>query len=255
MKIRKLFLTLMGLALISSPVLADRFETGASDPGNTVTFKVSAPLETIVGTSAGVSGHFTFDPGDVKASGDARFVVDVTSFETGIDMRDEHFRDNFLHTGQYPTAVFTLDKIVKTSRKKLKPGQSAEVEAEGTFDLHGVKRTERVKGVLTYIEGSDATKGVLPGNILAIDASFRIKLADYNIERPQMLVLKVGEEVDIDVIARLTDAPQKLARASKPCSGKSNPCVAHPCSGAKCTTCSADKANPGGASPSNPSGL
>ena len=114
MKMRTLLLTLMGLPLVSSPALADRFETGAGDAGNSVTFKVSAPLETIVGTSAGVSGHFTFDPNDVRASGDARFVVDVASFETGIDLRDEHFRDNFLHTGEYPQAVFTLERIVKS---------------------------------------------------------------------------------------------------------------------------------------------
>ena len=268
MKVRNLLFTLLGFGLIGSPVLAERFQTAPDNSGNSLTFRLSAPLETIVGTSAGVSGHFSFDPNDVRASSDASFVVDVASFDTGIDMRDEHFRDNFLHTGEYPSAVFTLDRILKSSKKKLKPGESAELEAEGTFDLHGVKRTERVKGVVTYIEGSDATKGVLPGNILALDASFRIKLADYNIERPQMLVLKVGEEVDINVVSRLTDAPHLLASSGKcsACGGKCNPCGAgkcnpcgdakcNPCGGAKCNPCGGAKCNPCGAGKANPCGI
>lgn len=251
MKICKPLYVLLALALASSPVLAERFETGKTDPGNNVIFKVSAPLETIVGTTAGVSGSFEFDPTNIKASSAARFEVDVASFNSGIELRDEHFRDNFLHTDQYPKAIFTLDRIVKASRKKVKSGESVELEAEGTFDLHGVKRTERVKATVTYMEGSEATKGVLPGNIIALNASFRIRLADYGIERPQMLVLKVGEEVDINVVTRLTDAPHLLASADNPCGGGK----CNPCGGGKCNPCGGDKASPCGGSPGNPCGL
>ena len=253
MKTRKLFYALFALALAGGPVWAGNFQTGANDPGNTVTFRISAPLETIVGTSAGgISGHFHLDPNDVKGSSKARFEVDVASFETGIDLRDEHFRDNFLHTGQYPKAVFTLDRVVEASKNEAKPGAPVEIEAEGTFELHGVKRTERVRAWVTHIEGDETTKGVLPGNLVAIDARFRIKLADYDIERPQMLVLKVGEEVDINVVARLSDAQQLAAGAAcNPCGGA----ACNPCGGAACNPCGGAACNPCGGAACNPCGL
>lgn len=52
----------------------------------------------------------------------------------------------------------------------------------------------------------------LLGNLLRITTEFDVKLSDYKIERPQMVVLKVGEvaRVNLDVFA--TDAnPQKLS--------------------------------------------
>lgn len=52
----------------------------------------------------------------------------------------------------------------------------------------------------------------LLGNLLRITTEFDVKLSDYKIERPQMLVLKVGEvaRVNLDIFA--TDAnPQKLS--------------------------------------------
>lgn len=261
MRTRKLIYAVFALALASGPARAGLFHTGADDPGNTTTFTVTAPLEKIVGTSGGgIKGHFHFDPSDVQGSSGARFEVDVASFNTGIDLRDQHFRDNFLHTEQYPTAVFTLSRILEASSNEAEPGSPVEIQAEGTFDLHGVQRTEQVSATVTYIEGDETTKGVLPGNIVAVDARFRIKLADYGIERPQMLVLKVGEEVDVNVVARLSDAPQLAAGAAcNPCGASAgNPCggaACSPCGGAACNPCSGVASNPCGGGASNPCGI
>lgn len=94
--------------------------------------------------------------------------------------------------------------------------------------VHGVSRKETVKATTTYIEGSEATKGVLPGNIVALNANFRVALADYRIERPEMLVLKVGTHVDINLVSRLTDSPDATGGG---CGGK---CKVGKCSGGKC---------------------
>ena len=199
----------LALGMATGAVWGTKFETNPGDPGSSITFEVSAPLETIVGTSAAVKGHFTFDPGNVKASGGGLFVVDVAKFRTGIDLRDEHFRDNFLQTKKYPNATFTLGKITKALKKSIKSGASVELEIEGTMNMHGVKQKEKATATVTYFD-KEAAGGVLPGNVIVVKASFQIALADYGIKRPQMLVLKVGEVVDIDLTSRLTDAP-KLA--------------------------------------------
>jgi polyisoprenoid-binding protein YceI len=175
-------------------------------------------LETIVGTNAGVKGHFNFDPMNVKASSKGMFVIDVTKFRTGIDPRDEHFRDRFLHTKKFPEATFTLDKVLKASKKSIKSGESVELEIEGTMDMHGVKRKEKATVTVTYLD-YEAAGGVLPGNVIAVKASFRVALADYNVERPEMLILKVGEVVDIRIASRLTDSPEMASGGCGGCGG------------------------------------
>ena len=219
MRASRFFSALIALGLITGPAWAALFETGKKASGNNVKFEVSAPLETIVGNTAGVSGYFDFDPNHVTASTGARFEVDVTSFYTGIALRDEHFRDNFLHTKKYPTAVFILDKILSASQDTVQSGESVEVELEGTLYLHGVEQTMGAVATVTYIEGSEATQSMLPGNIVAINAHFRIVLADYNIERAEVLMLRVGDEVDITLFSRLTDAPQMSAGSCGGCDG------------------------------------
>ena len=197
----------LALGVASSTAWAVNFETNPGDPGNTVTFKITAPLETIVGTSAAVKGRFKFNPSDVKASSGGMFIVDATKFKTGIAVRDGHLRDNFLHTANYPNATFTLDNITKASKKSISPGESVELEIEGTMDIHGVKHRENATVTVTYLDAK-STGDVLPGNVIVIKASCQIALADYKIIRPEILLLKIGEVVNIDMTSRLTDSPK-----------------------------------------------
>jgi hypothetical protein len=96
--------------------------------------------------------------------------------------------------------------------------------------LHGVSRKETVKATITYIEGNEDTKKVMPGNLVTLNASFRVALADYNIERPKALFLKVGDVVDITLVARLTDSPDSAGDGCGGCGG----CGGGKCGGGKC---------------------
>lgn len=189
-------------------------EFKATDPmgRNTVQFKTSAPLEDIVGTTNRVTGEIKVDPQNLK-NGDAfaRFEVDLASLDTGIGLRDTHMREQYLHTDRYPKAVFTLEGIEAPARR-LEPNQTVTLKARGFFELHGVKRNIEVPIQVTYLPESQATMGKLPGNLLRISSQFDIKLQDYKIERPQMVLLKVGEvaHISLDVFATDADA-QKMS--------------------------------------------
>lgn len=177
---------------------------------NVVQFRTSAPLEDIVGTTNQISGDVTVDPGDLKSGRiSARFDVKLASLDTGISLRNTHMKDNYLQTNRYPEAIFTLKKITSSPRKDLKPNQGVHLIAEGTFQLHGVERKIKVPVTVTYLPASKTTMSKLPGNLLRIQASFPVKLADYNIERPQMVVLKVGEVAHVNVEAFATDASRQ----------------------------------------------
>ena len=64
---------------------------------------------------------------------------------------------------------------------------------------------------MVYTDDDMVTAHVLPENVIAEQASFRVARADCRIERPEMLILKVGEVVDVDVILRMKDARKSMS--------------------------------------------
>lgn len=202
----------LGFAIASLAAGSNEFNVGDPLGRNTVQFRTSAPLEDIIGTTSKVSGRIVVDPENLKNGHiSAVFDVDLASLETGIALRDTHLRDNFLHTAQHPKAVFSMQRIIKTSNSSLKPNQPVKVVAEGTFSLHGVEKHIRIPVVVTYLPQSESTMGKLPGNLLRITSQFPVKLSDYAIERPQMLILKVGQVAQIDLDVFATDAgPEQM---------------------------------------------
>ena len=122
------------------------------------------------------------------------------------------------------------------------------VDAVGTLELHGVKKPVTIKDVkVTYFKESDATKAKMPVNLLHIEGGFSIKRSDSNIKRPQMVLLKLDEniKVNVDVFATTATPSGMAANPCNPCGSKKpvNPC--NPCSGKKpanpCNPCGGKK--------------
>ena len=194
-----------------------------NDPGgrDVFTFESKAPLEKIVGTTNKIMGHVHVNPTDITKGLMAMFEVDLASIKTGLGLRDQHMRDNFLETGKYPKTTLTVDKVTSVSHKILMDMKSIEVDAEGTLDLHGVKNKVQLKNMtVTYFQESDATKGKMAGDLLIINSSFSVELPDYNIKVPQMIVLKLDKTIKVSV--DLTGSTMVMGSAN-PC----NPC--NPC--------------------------
>jgi hypothetical protein len=75
----------------------------------------------------------------------------------------------------------------------LLPGQSAAFTLTGTFELHGVSR--RIAILCEATRREDGT--------LRATARFPVRLADYGIDRPKFLVLKLDEvqQVTVELLA------------------------------------------------------
>ena len=185
-------------------------------------FKSKALLETIVGTTNQITGKIIVHPDDVTKDLQATFEIDLASIKTGIKMRDEHLREQYLETKKFPKAILTIEKIIKVEEKerkeerktsqKLENGKSAYVDAEGLLKLHGVEKRITLKGVkVTYLKGSkELEAGHMFGDLLKIDGNFSLKLSDFKIKVPQFLVLKLSEEIQIEIsILATTVAPKK----------------------------------------------
>ena len=110
-------------------------------------------------------------------------LVKLDTLETGIGLRDHHLRDNYLEVGKGDGYnVATLENIQLEKRD----GKSA---FQATLLLHGQKR--QVSGTSTLHRRSDGTTHV--------DAEFRLKVSEFEIQKPTYLGVGVRDEIQVKV--------------------------------------------------------
>jgi polyisoprenoid-binding protein YceI len=182
-------------------------------PAPQVRFTLNAPLDSILGSSKRIAGTVKLDPA-AWASGTGRVEVDLSSFRTGVALRDEDLRDQFFEADRFRSAVLTINNFDRISPAQLTPDQDFQAEAVGIFSLHGIERPVRVS-----IAGHATEQG--GQQILAVRGTFSVALADYRIQRPSRLFLKVGEVAQVDFSAAFasplsTSVVPSPARASRP---------------------------------------
>jgi polyisoprenoid-binding protein YceI len=207
------FMLLLAAVSMAQQVTTKTFYVNDTKKRDVVTFTSKAPLETIVGTTADVSGFVTVNLDDIKGSAKARFEVDLTTLKTGIEMRDNHMRDNFLETGKYPKAIFELTKVDSTSQNRLENQKQVTLTMQGNFTVHGTTKPITIPATITYYSESDQTKARAEGDLMHIAVNFDMLLGDYGIKRPQMLFMKLDEtqKINIDMIGSTASAPVEKA--------------------------------------------
>jgi len=118
---------------------------------------------------------------------DGTVVFDLKTLDTGISLRNEHMRDNYLEVGKgagYDTAALTgID---------LKGLNGDAPEGKGSFSgmltVHGVTKS---------VSGSAEVRKA--GSGVRVKASFPVNLPDYNIPEPRYLGVGVKNTVQVDV--------------------------------------------------------
>ncbi|MDH3196953.1 MAG: YceI family protein [Candidatus Krumholzibacteria bacterium] len=181
---------------------AERFEVTAGAEGNLVTFESKAMMETFHGKTHRVSGYLELNPGAIGDSVAVFLEVDLATLDTGIGLRNRHMRENHLETDRYPLAVFRGAAILRGGGSALTAGASARFFVAGTMELHGVIRPLQIL-VDVVLEGEDRRR-------LQVSTEFPITLAEYEIERPKFIVLKLGETqmVTVNLLA-VSGAPER----------------------------------------------
>jgi polyisoprenoid-binding protein YceI len=205
-----LLIALIAVSVSSARAETKMFRTVPADPKNVIQFSSKATLETVVGHTSSVIAHVDLNFDSLITTKDAQFDVDLNTLDTGIGMRNNDMRKDFLETGKFPSATFKLTRFVSADKTALKPGETAHAIAEGDFTVHGVSKSYQVPVTITYDASSSASKMRLSGgtgNILAVDGEWTVKLADHNITRPQMLFMRLAEEQRINISVALTDLP------------------------------------------------
>lgn len=189
---------LVGWAFFVAPrtALGAEFDVDTT-AANLVRFVSDAPIEDFAGTTSEIDGY-VFWPGNTAPdqapldSSEFYFEVPLSTLRTGIELRDNHMRERYLESGEFPYASF------KGSLQAVESNGEGHYEmlAKGDFSLHGVTRPVEIKAAA---DGNDGG--------YRVQSDFIIRLPDYDIDVPSLMFMKISEEIQVHLDFNLLPAP------------------------------------------------
>lgn len=112
--------------------------------------------------------------------------VDLTKIDSGIELRDSHLKEKYLHTEKYPHA------ILKVKDLKLMEGKTFEGKFKAKLLFHGIEKDIEVSGNLLKKD-----------NHIEVMGEFDLKLTDYSIELPSFQGITAADIVKIKVNTKI----------------------------------------------------
>ena len=206
--IRRLALCVLALtsaAALPSAAFAEPIAFKMLSTYSRATFKTDAPLETIVGTTAGpaVTGNLTVDPSK-PATGQGSIKVDLTTLNSGVTKRDQDMQQpQYLDTANEANkfAVFEIRSIDIAA--PLEAGKEVPAKVKGVLTIKQKPVDVVADARVTYIkltpEQVEAQKrfGFTSDN-LKVRAKFGTLFSNHGITIPQLLFLKVSNEIQLE---------------------------------------------------------
>lgn len=113
------------------------------------------------------------------------FVIKDFDFEN--QLMEDHFNEKYLESEKFPKSQFSgqFDRIPDVTQPGIHP-----VKVTGNLTIHGVTRPVTVNGTLSMKNG-----------IITAKAAFKVKLEDYRIKVPTIVVAKIAEVIAVDLEA------------------------------------------------------
>lgn len=203
---KKMLISLTLTLLLTAAVTAQGFKVKAGgmqtfnfeDRGgrNQVTFFSETPLEDINGTANGIGGSVSFDVANFAQTLKGKLTVQVTSMNTGIELRNKHLQSsNWLDAQKFPEISFEIKSV---SDVKQSADNKLEFRVKGNFTLHGVTKEVVATGEATYLDENEQTKKRSPGDLLGVRAKFSVNLSEFGVDNA-VIGNKVSEKIEIGV--------------------------------------------------------
>ena len=143
-----------------------------------ISFFSEAPLEDITAVNNKVKAVFDSQTKEIV------FQLNIKDFIFPKKLMQEHFNENYLESDIYPKSIFQ-GIILHSNLNKETDGNT---RVEGDLSIHGKTNKIIVEG--KFLESDDR---------IIIKANFPIKLEDYNISIPKIVMYKIAEEIDVSV--------------------------------------------------------
>ncbi|HET6266647.1 MAG TPA: YceI family protein [Acidobacteriota bacterium] len=174
----------LAFILVCAFVSAESQKYDISPPLSSLTFDVSAQVHQVHGTSNAFSGTITGDPADITTAS-ITVSLDPSTFDTQDKARDQVMREKSLETDKYPAVAF-VSKAVEATSKQLEPDKPLSATIKGTLKLHGMDKEMSVPVTITLHE-----------NQITAEGDMALKLDDWNIFRPRVVLFKLQNDIKI----------------------------------------------------------
>ena len=193
---KRTLLALAAAAAISN-THAETLTFDFKDPkgDNNIVFKLDAPLESINGTTTGISGKVTVDAANAgNAAG--KIVVAAETLQVPNPVMKEHLQGpKWLDIKTNPEISFEIQEVKNVQRN----GDTGTADVKGLFILKGVSKEITVPVKVTYLPGKlKARGGDKEGDLLVVRSNFKLNRSDFGIQ-PGQATDKVSEEIDISL--------------------------------------------------------
>lgn len=153
------------------------------DPAHTTAnFTLGDVLHTVRGSFKMQSGELHYDPTTAKVSGE--IVFDATSGRSGNATRDHKMHKNVLESERYPRISFRPDR----TEGRVSVRGSSTIQVHGVFAIHGSEHEMTVSVPVKFDTGH-----------WEASAHFQVPYAQWGMKNPSVLLLRVGDTVDIDL--------------------------------------------------------
>ena len=143
-----------------------------------ITFFSEAPIENIQAINKKVGAVYNVSTSELV------FSVKIEDFIFPKKLMQEHFNENYLESDIYPKSTFVGNVV------ELKENGYAKVK--GKLNIHGVTNSIVAEGILNINKSN-----------VVIKAKFSVKLEDYNIDVPKIVIYNIAEVIDVDVEIQL----------------------------------------------------
>lgn len=180
MELRTYIILILTISTITTSTLSAQYYFTKS---GYISFFSEAPLENIAAHNNKATSVLDVGTGKLE------FAVLIRAFKFEKALMQEHFNTDFMESAKYPKATFN-GKITNIESLNFKQDGTYDVTVTGELTIHGI--TQQVS--------TDARFIIENGNISS-EAVFQVKLADYSIEIPTVVVDNIAEVVEVTIKA------------------------------------------------------
>jgi polyisoprenoid-binding protein YceI len=171
----KKFSLLLTLSLFIIKLNAQVYK--AVDKKGNISFHSSTPMEDIDAKTESANSLLNSINDSVMVR------VQMTTFKFPKALMEEHFNENYVESAKFPVSSFR-GKI--NQKLDFKSDGVHKVTCTGNLTLHGVTKPVTFDGIIT-----------IKGEEVNLTSDFKIKLVDYNIEVPKIVLKNIAEEIEV----------------------------------------------------------
>jgi polyisoprenoid-binding protein YceI len=176
--------------------------TYRASAGSAITARLEAGHETFDARFASdVAGEWTGDPARLDGAHRAAFSVKAASVDTGIALRSQHAREDYLHADKFPEVGFTLERVVAARQDA---PDTVAFRATGALALMGASIPAEITGSARALDAAAATRlGVPSGRaafVVRADTAISIKASPLAVDADSFDVDRVPIRVDLVLV-------------------------------------------------------